>query len=129
MQGEDRLDEAGDAGGLAPEPAQKPAGFEGGRGLLEECTDCGVGPVDGLLAGGKGFPAASGGAWRFPRNPGIPGRPAECPRVQAAVRRWLARHFLWFGPQVPPSFCRVSGSGSLGMGPWQRALEKEAGLP
>lgn len=36
MQGEDGLDEAGDPGGRAPEPAKEPPGLEGGHGLLDE---------------------------------------------------------------------------------------------
>ena len=38
MQGEDGLDEAGDAVGRAPEPAEEPPGFEGGHGLFDECA-------------------------------------------------------------------------------------------
>ncbi|GAB2448184.1 hypothetical protein GCM10027162_51810 [Streptomyces incanus] len=56
MQGEDGLDEAGDAGGRAPELAEEPPGLEGGHGLFNECADLRVGPVDSLLADGKGLP-------------------------------------------------------------------------
>jgi len=54
MQSEDGLDEAGDAGGRAPELAKEPPGLEGCHGLLDEGADLRVGPVHRLLTGGQG---------------------------------------------------------------------------
>jgi hypothetical protein len=59
MQGEDRLNEARDASGRAAELAEQPPGLEGGDGLLDECSDLRVGPVDRLLSCGEGLPPSA----------------------------------------------------------------------
>ncbi len=48
MQGEDGLDEAGDAGGRAAELAQEAPGLEGGDGLFHESPDTCMGSVTDL---------------------------------------------------------------------------------
>jgi hypothetical protein len=58
VQGEDGLDDVGDAGGGAPKFAEESPGLEGGHGLLDECADLRVGAVDGLLTCGQRLPAA-----------------------------------------------------------------------
>ena len=56
MQGEDSLDEAGDAGDRAAELVREAPELEGGDGLLDESPDLRVGPVDHLLTGEKSRP-------------------------------------------------------------------------
>lgn len=63
MEGEYRLNQAGDAGGGTADLAQESPGFEGDHGLLIQRTDLGVGAVDGLLASGEPHSTAPG------RNP------------------------------------------------------------
>lgn len=59
MEGEDGLDEARDPGRRAAEFAEEPPGLEGGDGLLDQCPDLRMGPVDGLLTSGKAVPSAA----------------------------------------------------------------------
>jgi hypothetical protein len=61
MEGEDGLDEAGDSGRRAAEPAEDPPGLEGGDGLFDQGPDLCVGSVDGLLTGGEAVPPAAAG--------------------------------------------------------------------
>ena len=56
MEGEDDLDEAGDSGRRAAEPAEDPPGLEGGDGLFDQGPDLCVGSVDGLLPDGEAVP-------------------------------------------------------------------------
>lgn len=58
MEGENGLDQVGDAGGTAAELARQPPGFEGGHGPLAESADSGMGDVDSALALGQLLPAA-----------------------------------------------------------------------
>jgi len=59
MEDEDGLDEACDPGRRAAEFTEEAPGLEGGDGLLDQCADLCVGPVDGLLAGGEAVPSAA----------------------------------------------------------------------
>ena len=59
MEGEDGLDEAGDSGRRAPDPAEDPPGFEGGDGLSDQGPDLCVGSVDGLLTDREAVPPAA----------------------------------------------------------------------
>src|SRR5690348_15189601 len=59
MEGEDGLDEAGDSGRRAAEPAEEPPGLEGGVGLFDLGPDPCVGSVDGLLTDGEAVPPAA----------------------------------------------------------------------
>jgi hypothetical protein len=55
------LDEARDPGRRAAEFPKESPGLEGGNGLLDQCPDLRVGPVDGLLTGGQLVPPAAVG--------------------------------------------------------------------
>ena len=59
LEDQDGLDEARDPSRRAAEFAEEAPGLEGGDGLLDQCTDLRVGPVDGLLAGGEAVPSAA----------------------------------------------------------------------
>ncbi|GGS74224.1 hypothetical protein GCM10010285_61250 [Streptomyces pseudogriseolus] len=54
MQAEDGLNEAGNAGGRAPQSAEEPPGLEGGDSLLDQGPDLRMGPGAGAYHPGDG---------------------------------------------------------------------------